>query len=885
MVEPYVRQMMIPSPLLRISRGPAAALLLLVTALGSGPLDGAVPPAVWPGDGATAAPAGHAAAPAGPAAAPPGYSALPDTVLESADERLVVVGLDGSVEILRDPWGIPHIYAQSERDLFFAQGFQAARDRMFQLEIWRRRASGTVAEILGPRELDRDHGARLFRFRGDMDAELLHYHPRGDAIVNSFVEGINAWIDRTREDPSLLPVEFRMLQIEPGYWTPEVVISRHQGLLGNAPNQLRIGRAVHLGGEDLVQRIQHFHPHPTPPNLALDPAVDGQHLVDHDILRLYSAYRSNLSFRPEDVALEFRERMEEDRAGSGQAPATDDPAGAPVDPFELDPELAWLELEGIGSNNWVVAGRLAQDDYPLMANDPHRAHQAPPLRYWAHLNAPGWDVIGGGEPAIPGISIGHNGMGAWGLTIFATDHEDLFVYRTHPDDPTRYSYGGAWASMEVVVDTVHVRGQAPVEVELRYTRHGPVVYQDEEAGIAYGVAAAWLEVGGAPYLASLRMNQARNWEEFREAVTYNHVPGENMVWADRTGTIGWQAGGISPLRRGFSGLVPVPGDGRFEWDGFLPLGELPHAVNPPEGFLATANANVTSPFDYPHLDDAIYRIWADPFRQSRVNEVLASGRRFNLADMAELQHDYLSIPARTLVPLFRPLSASDPAVEEARRRLLAWDHVLDPGSVEAGIWVAVERELLSRTRERFVPEEARPYLPVGMKRTLDFLVAPPGEFGPDPIRGRDAFLLDALAAAVEDLTRRFGPDMAGWQYGQERYKHALIRHPLSVAVSSEWRDRLDAGPAPRGGNGFTVGATGAGNNQTSGASFRILVDTRDWDLALGMNTPGQSGDPDSPFYRNLFDLWAADRLFPVFYSRARVEDVSVERLEMVPGRP
>lgn len=846
------------SPLLRAARGPAATLLFLFfAALVPGPVDGTI------------------------LQAQPHAPVISDTVASRVDERITVGGLDGPVEILRDPWGIPHIYARSERDLFFAQGFQAARDRLFQLEIWRRRATGTVAEILGPRELDRDHGARLFKFRGDMEAELLHYHPRGDRIVASFVEGINAWIDRTREDPSLLPVEFRMLRIEPGYWTPEVVISRHQGLLGNSPNQLRIGRAVHLGGQDLVQRIQHFHPHPTPPVLDLEPEVDGQHLVDHDILRLYSAYRSNLSFRPEDVDPEFREGSEEARGAASGRASRDAPDANP----DLDAALAWLDQDGIGSNNWVVSGRLAQDDYPIMANDPHRAHQAPPLRYWAHLNAPGWNVIGGGEPAIPGISIGHNGMGAWGLTIFATDHEDLFVYRTHPDDPTRYRYDGTWVSMEVILDTLRVRGQAPVEVELRYTRHGPVVYQDEEAGIAYGVAAAWLEVGGAPYLASLRMNQARNWEEFREAVTYNHVPGENMVWADRTGTIGWQAGGISPRRRGFSGLVPVPGDGRFEWEGFLPLAELPHAVNPPEGFLATANANVTSPFDYPHLDDAIYRIWADPFRQSRVKEVLASGRRFNLADMAELQHDYLSIPARTLVPFFRPLSASDPAVEEARQRLLAWDHVLDPGSVEAGIWVAVERELLSRTRERFVPEEVRPYLPVGMKRTLDFLVAPPGEFGPDPIRGRDAFLLDALAAAVEDLTRRFGPDMAGWQYGQERYKHALIRHPLSVAVSSEWRDRLDAGPAPRGGNGFTVGATGAGNNQTSGASFRILVDTRDWDLTLGMNTPGQSGDPDSPFYRNLFDLWAADRFFPVFYSRARVEDVSVERLEMVPGSP
>jgi len=790
-------------------------------------------------------------------------------------ETLELPGLERPVEILIDAWGIPHIYAETEHDLFFAQGYNAARDRLFQLEIWRRQATGTVAEVLGPREVDRDLAARLFRFSGDMDAEMRHYHERGHEIIPAFVAGINAYVDRVRANPDLLPMEFRLLQMEPGHWTPEVVVSRHQGLLGNAGAQLSTGRAVHLLGSERVHRIEHFHPHPNRPDIELDPAIDGDHLVEHDILRLYSLWRSGLRFQPEDIIPEQR------------AEAADHARLARV----LDSESALLEqmeFEDFGSNNWVVSGTRAQDDYPLMVNDPHRAQQAPALRYWAHLVGPGWNVIGGGEPAIPGISIGHNGFGAWGLTIFRMDHEELYVYETNAADPTQYRYQGGWETMEIRFDTIQVRDADPVEVELRFTRHGPVVYEDPEAGIAYSVAAAWREVGGAPYLASLRMNQAQSWEEFREAVTYNHIPAENMIWADRAGNIGWQAGGLTPIRRNFSGLVPLPGDGRFEWDGYLPLADLPHVVNPPEGYFGTANANLTSPFDYPHLDEAIYYRWADPFRQARVREVLDSGPRFNLMDMVALQHDYLAIPARTLVPLLRHVEVADARVQEARSRLLDWDYVLAPESVEAGIYVEWERRLLSRGQDLFIPEEGQAHLSLGLKRLIDFLLAPPGEFGDmaagiTPTDGRDRFLVDALSEALEVLTTRLGPEMAGWRYGQEAYKHALIRHPLSSAVNEELRGRLDVGPAPRGGYSYTVGNTGYGNNQTSGASFRIFVDTRDWDSTLGMSTPGQAGDPESPFYDNLFPLWSTDQVFPAFYSRDRIEDVTRIRIQLSPG--
>ena len=531
----------------------------------------------------------------------------------------------------------------------------------------------------------------------------------------------------------------------------------------------------------------------------------------------------------------------------------------------------------------MVDGSRSESGYPIMANDPHRAQAAPSLRYWAHLVGPGWNVIGGGEPVLPGISIGHNEYGAWGLTVFRTDGEDLYVYETNPADPNQYRYQGRWEAMSIIQDVIPVRGGADESVELKYTRHGPVVFEDRTRNVAYAVRAAWMEVGGSPYLASLRMDQAQTWEEFREASNYSNIPGENMVWADRAGNIGWQAVGIAPVRRNWSGLVPVPGDGRYEWDGYLPIKAKPHVYNPPEGYFATANNNVTPP-DYPYMD-AIGYSWTDPYRWLRAVEVLGSGRRFNMTDMMSLQTDALSVPARTIVPMLAALSAADRRTEEARQRLLDWDYVLDAESVEAGIYVAWERRINTNLYDLMVPEAARPHLrSVPLRKQIEWLTYPPGEFGTDPVAGRDALLIRSLEEAVEGLRASFGSNMSDWQYGQSGYKHVLLEHPLSSAVNEQMRERLEVGPFPRGGYGYTLLATGSGNNQTSGASFRIIVDTSDWDRTVGMNNPGQGGDPDHPHYEDLFELWATDRFHPVFFSREKIEGVTEARLLLVPRR-
>ncbi|PYQ04670.1 MAG: penicillin acylase family protein, partial [Acidobacteria bacterium] len=764
-------------------------------------------------------------------------------------------------------WGIAHIYAESEHDLFFAQGYNAARDRLFQLELWRRSATGTMAEALGPSELKRDVGARLHLFRGDQGEELRWYHPRGEAIVRAFVDGVNAYVAETERDPAKLPLEFRMLGLKPGRWTSAVVVSRHNGLLSNIQQEVGFARAVRAVGADKVKSLVYFEP--GDPDLSVDPAVDLS-LVTDRILELYRAFREPLKFTRDEIVPRYRRSARGDR--SGAAVAGDDA------PRACD----------IGSNNWIVSGRLTRSGKPMMMNDPHRTQAAPSLRYWVHLVAPGWNVIGAGEPMLPGVSIGHNEHGAWGLTIFGSDGEDLYVYDTNPANANQYRYRGAWEDMRVVAETIPVKGRAPAPVTLKYTRHGPVLFEDGAHHEAYALRAAWMEIGSAPYLASLRMDQAASWEEFREACTYGRIPSENMVWAGVDGTIGYQAAGIAPRRPNWSGLLPVPGDGRYEWNGYLPIKDLPRAVNPESGFLVTAN-HYLFPEGYPHRD-AMHYTWADPYRALRIGEVLAAGHGYGVEDMVRLQNDDVTIPARALVPLLKRIELKEPRARQARDLLLGWDAAAGKDSVPAGIFEMWLRRLRADLVALRVPAPARPLLEqvlvgragieLSMKRIVGWLEAPDGAFGPDPAAGRDEFLARSFTEAVAELAGKLGPDMARWQWGQDRYHHALIHHPLAGVVNEATRARLDVGPAPRGGDAFSPSATGGGDNQTSGGSFKIIADTGDWDASLGLNNPGQGGDPDRAHYRDLFPLWARGEYFPVLYSRAKIEAAAEERIVM-----
>lgn len=787
-----------------------------------------------------------------------------------------VAGVQQPVEIVRDKNGVSHIYAANERDLFFAQGYNAARDRLWQLDQWRRRGEGKMAEQFGPRFLEHDRAARLFLFRGNLDEEFASYHPRAREILTAFSEGINAYVDEAKASADKLPIEFRLTGTEPGYWSPTSSLIRIYGITRNVGSEISLARRISAVGLATTQALTVTEP-PTAIQVPEDIDVAS---FNNGMLAPYSLARNGLAFEAGDfpkspLALSQREALAKALSGARAG------AAAPT-----EEELAVLRTE---SNNWTVHGSRTASGKPILAGDPHRAIEMPSLRYMVHLHAPGWNVIGAGEPALPGVSMGHNERIAFGLTIFAFgDEEDLYVYDINPANPLQYRYNGAWEDMRVVKEAVAVRGQAgTTETELRFTRHGPVVHEDTARGKAYAVRAAYLEFPGtAAYLASLRLNQAANWTEFTEGMARHFTPGENMVYADVDGNIGWFGGALAPIRPrpDWSGMLPVPGDGRYEWAGYLPGSLLPRVLNPQQGFYATANEfNVPADYAYRSMSATA---WAEPYRFQRASEVLAAASGHTVADSARLQIDELSIPARTLGPLLAGLSSNDPEVNDALLLLRGWNHVVSTDSVAATIHELWMPRLVTQVSQRMVPAAGRALFgSLSRPVVLAKLAAPDAVFGADPVAGRNAVLLDTLKATLEELKTLRGWDKAAWQWGQ--LHHIQFEHELTPFLTEAQAAPLATPRFPVGGSNDTLHRASFRTSDfrvTSGASYRQVIDLADWDNSLAINVPGQSADPASPYYKNLVEAWAKGEYFPMAFSRAKVDSLRADSLTLRPQR-
>ena len=759
---------------------------------------------------------------------------------QKKEATLRIPGLKDSVEVLRDKWGVNHIYAKNEYDLFFSQGYLAAQDRLFQFEMWRRQATGTLAEILGENELKRDIGARMFKYRGDLKKEFDHYHENGQLIINAYVDGVNAYIEYILEHQDELPIEFKILDITPNKWTADVVISRHQGIRQNVSQELNIGRAVAEVGAEKVKELVWFHP--KSPDLTLDTLITKE-LLASNILEYYEAYKQPVKFKNSE------NKNIEAYSNKGTFPSLN-------------------SLEDEESNNWLISGERTESGFPILANDPHRQISLPALRYMVHLNAPGWNVIGAGEPTIPGVSIGHNDYGAWGLTIHPTDAEDLYVYELNPDNLSEYKYKNEWVKFDEIKEKIAIKGKSDREITLRYSTHGPVTYIDSANYRAFAVKAAWLETGSAPYLASLRYDQAKNWDEFREASAYNYLPAENMIWADKDGNIGWQVVGIAPIRKHSSGMVPVPGDGRFDWDGYLDIKKRPHILNPSKGFFASANQHNTPP-DFLHWNSVGFN-WSDDYRAERINKVLSQDSNRTLEKEKLLQTDYYSIPAETLVPILKNIDLDSSLALEAKNRFENWDFKLKKNSIAAGIYNMWEQKILESATKEFIPEQLKEFIPLQLTKVISWLTAPEKRFGDNPYAGRDEFLKTTFEKAVHTLEKKLGQDMHNWQYGQKDYKHVKLFSPVHDLLPTKLKNEYSLGPLPRGGNSYTAGVTGNLDNQNHGATFSIIVDLSDWDKTQMINSPGQSANPESPYYDNLFELWQENKYYPAYFSKERI---------------
>jgi penicillin amidase len=756
--------------------------------------------------------------------------------------QVAAAGLSAPIEIIDDPYGVPHIRAQSIPDAFFGQGYVVARDRLFQIDLTHRRELGRLAEAFGPEFAEHDGMERLFHYRGDLDAELARIPPNILACARAYVAGINARLDEVMADPALLPLEYGILGVSPLKWDLRDLVLAPGASMGTVDDEVRRARLAAMGLLELDGVIAPLRP-AWP--LSVPDGLDAAAVTEADLGVLRQGGPPFGALVPESASASARRN---DRAQAG-------------------------------SNAWTIAPARSATGRAILANDPHLGIGGYGPRHVAHLSAPGLDVIGAGAPGLAGIMQGHTDHFAFGRTNFHIDQDDLFILELHPDDPERYRYEGGWRQFDRVDISISVRGAPPRAMTLRYAAQGPVVSHDPARRRASAVSTIELQPGGSGAFAMIGINLARDWEGLREAFRLHPSP-TNFHYADIDGNHGWQVIGFMPVRRKGDGLMPVPGDGRYDWTGMRDFRALPSEYNPAKGWFASANQNNLPP-DWPR-DRIPAFSFRDPYRYDRIADVLSAQAHHSLADSVALQHDTLSTPARQLIALL-PAGGS-PGADQAIAMLRGWDARMEANSAPAALFQILWRELGARMLQAIVPERARALVDsIAPSVLLALLARPDARLGRDPAAARDALFEAALVAAWNGARSTLGPDPAAWRWGtlhQVRIAHPLSRIP---AIAAAFPPIEGEGS---GGDAFTVMARGSrdgrGFQTSSGASYLQVIDVGAWDNSLMLNLPGQSNDPRSPHHRDQYAPWIGGEMQPMLFSRAAVDARAVGRTILRP---
>lgn len=751
---------------------------------------------------------------------------------------LKLPGLRESVSIVRDRHAVPHIKAANAQDAYFALGFVHAQDRLWQLQMSKRIVSGRLAEILGPSALDTDRFLRTLGVRRNAEAILAQSSAETRAMLQAYADGVNACIDG-RKGP--LPPEFLILRTQPERWEPADTLAWQTmmawDLGGNWTQEtLRMRLAQVLP----VSRINEL--------LAPYPGERPLRTMDYGNLYRHLAPLATAMARVEQQA----------------------PAGY---------------VEGMGSNNWVVSGAHTRSGKPLLANDPHLGLQAPALWYFAQMQAPGLDVTGATLPGMPAVVLGHNQRIAWGFTNTAPDVQDLYIERLQPGSTQRYQTPDGWAEFVTRTEIIHVKGAPDVTLNVRETRHGPVISDAAEPvataaaplGAQYVVAFQWtaLRADDRTVQAGLALNRATDWASFLAALRDFHSPQQNIVYADVDGNIGFIAPGRVPLRRAdndLKGLAPAPGwDARYDWSGFIPFEQLPRSFNPPEGVIATANQKIVED-DYPYF---LTSEWTVPYRYQRIRTLIDATERHTMDSFGAIQKDTLSLAVRDALPLLlaAPI-ASDPALPERERALIAslrkWDGDMQPRLSEPLVATAWLRELSRVLFEDKVGDTLfnRLWEQRNVQQPMLNVLRNP--------RGQGAFWCDdsttpatescddavakAWRLAIADLDRRYGDKPERWRWGQA---HAA-RSEHKPFGKQPYLAGLFNVKVPSGGDTYTVNVgrhnlrdEAAPFESVHAASLRAIYDLSDLAESRFMDSTGQSGNVTSTHYRDWTDKWAA----------------------------
>ena len=795
--------------------------------------------------------------------------------LPQTDGSARVAGLHGPVEIVRDRWGVPHIYAEDEDDLFFAQGYVHAQDRLWQMELQRRLGSGRLSEILGEPTLEVDRFVRTVGLNRAAEDEVRSLPAETLHALDAYAAGVNAFMRQRRGQWSL---EFTLLRCEPQPWRP--VDSLYWAkfltavLSGNwASETMRARLAVKLGA-DLAADLEPAYPadNPTvvsgagrqagaepPPNGWRSPAV-------LEALRLVESLLAGDVPRP-------------------QPPAP--PAGV-------------IRLNPGASNQWVVSGARTSTGLPLLANDTHMSVAMPSIWYQAHLEGGRYHVAGVSLPGVPGVLVGHNQRCAWGLTTAWQDAQDLFIERFNPANAAEYEFEGQWRPVQVVQEVIAVKGRAePVVVEVKLTRHGPIV--SDLMGESTPMALRWVALDQTDMLgAVLGYDRAATWQEFRAALASWAAPAHNFVYADVDGHIAYFQAGWMPVRAKGYGIAPVPGwTGEHEWQRFLTLDELPQALDPASGWLGVAN-NLVVDTTYPHFVSADLE---NPSRATRLVELLTAREKVSAADFAAMQRDTYSAQAQRFVRHLLPIQPTNTREARALEILRGWDCYITADSVAATLYETIRVYALHAMFDRHLGELADAYVGVD--------ASPLGDTGPyhdrsfvrlleilDDKRGSSVWLRDpesgipqpaseilhrALRIALKDLKEHLGDDIETWAWGRLNRIH--FAHPLGAVKPLHLL--FNRGPYAMPGDRDTLlRASGKPAFPFQPVAvvdaLRFIADLSDWDRCQIIVPGGQSGHVASPNYADQIPLWRNGLMMTLPFSRPAVERMARERLVLSP---
>ena len=826
-------------------------------------------------------------------------SHLPNTVAEKSfpqiDGEIKVDGLDDAVDIYRDNMGIPHIYASTTHDLFFAQGYVHAQDRFWQMDSWRHIGSGELSKMFGSGQVETDSFLRTLGWRQTAEAEWEQLGPESKAILQSYTDGVNAYLkDHTG---TALSLEYAVLGLlSPDYvieeWTPVHSLTWGKAMAWDLRGNMgeEIERAVLLKTLTPEQVAQLFPAYPT----------------DHPVI----VNKIGVSGRKSNVVSDLR-------------PSTFDYATIPLDALAYNTSLLNNSLgpwsDGIGSNSWAVSGKLTDTGMPLLANDPHLGIQMPSIWYQIGLHCVEkstdcpFEVAGFSFAGVPGVIIGHNDKIAWGFTNTGPDVMDLYIEKVNPENPNQYEVNGQWVDFATREESIPVVGGEAVSLTVRSTRHGPVIsevygplknqgdpkdtefvpFKDRTGSDLpeqYVIALAWTALTpSTPFEAIWGFDQAQNWDEFRDAASHFHVPAQNLLYADVEGNIGYQMPGDVPIRANGDGTVPVPGwTDEYEWTGFIPFEEQPYTFNPAEGYIVTAN-NQVPPNDYPYL---ITYDWDYGFRANRIEDMINEApAKIDIAYIQKMHGDSYDANGEIFVPLLLDLklaSEFNPALDTLKN----WDYQDQADSVSAAVFNAFWRAFLQNTFNDDIPEER--YYPDGGSRWNEVMRRmaenPSDPFWDDKTTAdvtetMDDMMKKSFADGVAELEGIFGKDMSKWVWGD---MHVSTFRNSTLGESGVFliEDLFNRGPFPTSGGEAIVNATGWSVNdgyETNWLpSMRQIVDLGNLNNSVTVHTTGQSGHAYHKHYADMTPLWAGIQYYPMWWDQKSIIKDSEGHLQLVP---